>query len=472
MWDFERFADHTALIGEDGEETTYGRLGAAGAELAAAVGGRRLIFVFCANEKGALLGYTAFLRHGAVPVMLDAGLDRDYTAALLARYRPDFLWVPVDRAAAFAGEPTYSAWGYALVRTGESGAFPLHRELALLLTTSGSTGSPKFVRQSYKNIRANTESIVRYLELDMAERAITTLPLHYTYGLSIINTHLSVGAAVILTGKTLAQKEFWRQCREYGATSLAGVPYTYEMLEKLRFERMDLPTLRTLTQAGGKLPPELHRKFAAAARAAHRRFFVMYGQTEATARMSWLPPERSLEKCGSIGGPVAGGEFFLLDGDGGAITEPGAVGELMYRGDNVALGYAESGADLAGGDDFGGVLATGDMAKFDRDGCYYIVGRKKRFLKIFGNRVSLDEAEQLVQAAFGTDCACTGQDDHMLVYVLAGADGPAVRKFLAEKTGLPPAAFAVQTIGAIPKNEAGKTMYAALATGGAAEARC
>jgi acyl-CoA synthetase (AMP-forming)/AMP-acid ligase II len=463
MWKFEDFAENTAFIAEDGGKTNYAELAREGEQLAAAAGGRCLAFVLCRNEKGSALGYASFINHGIVPLLLNADIDREMLDALLENYRPDYLWLPSDMADRFGDcGNVYAAWGYSLLKTRHARAFALNDDLALLLTTSGSTGSPKFVRQSYNNIRANTASIVRYLELDEAERPITTLPMSYTYGLSIINSHLWAGASIILTQKTLIGKEFWQQFKDYEATSFGGVPYTFEMLDRLRFFRMELPSLRTMTQAGGKLSPELHKKFAEYAKDTGRRFVVMYGSAEATARMSYLPYEKSLEKYGSMGIAIPGGEFSLIDADGKEIAASETVGELVYKGANVTLGYAERGDDLQKGDERGGVLVTGDMAKRDGDGYYYIVGRKKRFLKIFGNRINLDEAERLVKTACGCECACAGVDDKMKVYVTDAALVRYLRKFIAEKTGLHFSAFEVKVIGAIPKNDSGKTLYSAL----------
>lgn len=395
--------------------------------------------------------------------MLDAHIDTELLDNFLRLYRPQYIWAPAQTAERFNEKPVFEAYGYSLVSLNEDAPFPLHDDLALLLTTSGSTGSPKLVRQSYKNIEANTASIVEYLNIDDTERAITTLPMNYTYGLSIVNTHLDAGAAVILTSKTLMQREFWEQFDKFGATSFGGVPYTYEILDKLRFFRRDVPTLRTMTQAGGKLSPELHKKFAEYAAQTERKFIVMYGQTEATARMGWLPAEKSLEKAGSMGIAIPGGKFTLIDTQENEITAPDTVGELVYEGDNVTLGYAETGEDLIKGDERNGRLVTGDMAKFDADGFYYIVGRKKRFLKIFGNRVNLDETERLIKGHFnGLDCACTGRDDRMDIFVTNEDDIKDVKAFIAEKSRLNPTAFRVSYLEKIPKNEAGKTLYAAL----------
>jgi acyl-CoA synthetase (AMP-forming)/AMP-acid ligase II len=247
---------------------------------------------------------------------------------------------------------------------------------------------------------------------------------------------------------------------DYGATSFGGVPYIYEMLDKLRFFRMALPSLRTMTQAGGKLSPELHRKFAEYAAATGKKFVVMYGQTEATARMSYLPAEKSLEKYGSMGIAIPGGEFRLIDVDGKEIDESEVVGELVYRGANVTFGYAERGEDLAKGDEWSGVLVTGDMAKRDSDGYYYIVGRKKRFLKIFGSRVNLDETERLIKASFpNADFACGGVDDKMTVFATDISIKDKLLEFLALKTGLNQAAFSVVEIDSIPRSESGKILY-------------
>lgn len=401
IWNFDQFKGKNALLDEHGNCLSYDALQEEEHILTDVTGERCLIFCLCHNEIGSVLGYVSFLNTGSVPVLLNANLERGLLDNLLAAYQPKYLWVPEGQAGEFPHmEKVYGSYGYVLLRTGFEKEYPLHPDLALLLTTSGSTGSPKFVRQSYANILANARSIAQYLELDETERPITTLPMNYTYGLSIINSHLLVGATILVTGKGLMQKEFWQFFTEQRATSFGGVPYTYEMLDRLRFFRMDLPSLRTMTQAGGKLIPELHKKFAEYAHVCGKKFIVMYGQCEATARMGYLPADRAVEKCGSMGIAIPGGRFHLVGTDGQEVTQPHVTGELFYEGPNVTLGYAECGEDLAKGDERHGILETGDMAQFDEDGYYYIVGRKKRFLKIYGNRVNLDEIDRMVKGNF------------------------------------------------------------------------
>lgn len=459
MWRFDRFGDAPALLDEYGQTLTYAGLAREGRALCDAIGGRCLCFGLCRNALGSVVGYAGMVEGGVVPALLSAAIDRELFAALYEAYHPAYLWTPED----FAWEgcaPVYGRLGYHLLKTPFGMQTPLHKDLALLLTTSGSTGSPKFVRQSYQNIRANTASIVEYLQITAQERPITTLPMNYTYGLSILNTHLAVGATVLLTDKGIAQREFWQFFRKEGATSFGGVPYTYEMLDRMRFTRMELPSLRVMTQAGGKLLPDLHRRLAQWCRDTGRRFVVMYGQCEATARMAYLPWEKSLEKVGAMGVAIPGGRFELIDVDGRVIDRPHVTGELRYYGDNVTLGYASCAADLCLGDERGGVLETGDMAQMDEDGYFTIVGRKKRFLKMYGNRVNLDEAERMLKAAFpGAECACAGRDDRLMIFSTDGATLPAMRAWLSEKTGLNLSGFHTAHVEAIPKNDAGKTLY-------------
>lgn len=461
MWNFKKYADHIAAISDQGNSITYNQLDISSKELVENIKSRSLVFSLCTNSIGSVVGYAGFINHNIVPLLLDSNLDFELLQYLIDTYKPAYLWIPVsmnDRFCEF--ESIYTDFNYTLMKTNFQNEFTLFKELGLLLTTSGSTGSPKLVRQSYKNIEENTKSIVKYLELNKTERPITTLPMNYTYGLSIINSHLYAGATLLLTDKTLMEKGFWSFFKEQEATSFGGVPYTYEILNKLRFFKIELLSLRTMTQAGGKLTPELHKKFAEYAKEKGKHFVVMYGQTEATARMSYLPYEKSLEKYGSMGIAIPGGKFSLIDVDGKEITEPDVTGELVYEGPNVTLGYAECREDLSKGDERFGKLITGDMAKIDKDGYYFIVGRKKRFLKIFGNRINLDETERMIKAKFNDlDCACAGIDDNMYIFITNEKKSNDVKKFISDKTGLNQVAFKLKIVNEVPKNESGKTLY-------------
>jgi len=283
----------------------------------------------------------------------------------------------------------------------------------------------------------------------------------YAYGLSIINCHLFKGATILLTSKTIVEKDFWNFFKSREASSFSGVPYTYQILKKLKFSEMSLPSLKTLTQAGGKLNNELNIYFSEYALNSDKRFFVMYGQTEATARMSFLPPEYAIEKLGSIGLPLPDCEFVLVDDYGNEIQEIDRVGELVYKGKNVSMGYCKSGDDLLKCDENNGVLFTGDLAKKDADNFYYITGRKNRDIKLFGNRINLDEMENLLTNII-TDCACTGSNDNLSVFITDKTRVVEIKNFISFKTGIHPSAFSVKYCNEIPKNTVGKINYSML----------
>lgn len=457
-------------VTEEGKRLTLGDLNTAAERLAGAVGGRRLVFLLCENTPGTLLGYLSCLKTGAVPLLLDAHIAPELLENLLAVYRPAFVYAPGGlpapvRAVLGGFAPALALEDSVLLRAAGEDGPELHPELALLLTTSGSTGSPKLVRLTGRNLDANAASIAEYLHLDEWERPVTNLTMSYSYGMSIINSHLYVGAAVVLTRRTVLERPFWELIAREGVTSLAGVPYTYRMYQRAGMMEMDLPWLRTLTQAGGKLPEALHRSFAEWAQRTGRRFYVMYGQTEAAPRMGYLPSERAVEKCGSMGVPIPGGSFRLADEDGRTIDAPETAGELVYRGENVAMGYAQAAEDLLLGDEWQGELRTGDLAKRDGDGFYYIVGRKKRFVKLYGNRVGLDEVERLLSARFPeTGFACVGKDDCLCVFHDSPdpAQDALALDYLTEQLHFPARAFRVRALEAIPKSSAGKTLYAEL----------
>lgn len=464
LFDLKKYADATALVTEDGC-VSYDTLSAMAGRIAAAVGHRTLVFLLCRNRAVALAAYIGFIESRIVPIMVDAALDAELAMTLLTQYQPEYLWLPEERTEDFSGEVCLRLDGYVLLRRLQAAANSLYGDLALLMTTSGSTGSPKLVRQSYQNLRANTQSIIKYLQIDECERAVTNLPLHYVYGLSIVNTHLMAGASLVVTEKTLFNREFWKIMQEWEVTSLAGVPYTYQMLARLRFFNMNLPALKTLTQAGGKLDQELHRRFASWAEAKGKNFVIMYGAAEATARMGWLPSSDSLRKVGSMGIAIPGGRFELIDDQGRIIIEPKVTGELVYYGKNVTLGYAESAADLALGDKWQGRYVTGDMAQFDEEGYYTIVGRRTRFLKIFGKRANLEEAEHLLHQQFPeAELACAGKDDELWIFAEQEQLLSEMKKYLCLKSGIHISAVKTQKVTVIPRSESGKVLYQQLAT--------
>jgi len=346
---------------------------------------------------------------------------------------------------------------YSLKKTGFSNA-NIHKELALLLSTSGSTGSSKMVRISYNNIDNNARSIVDYLSINKNDRAITTMPMNYTFGLSIIHTHLMAGASSILSSSSVVSPDFWKTVHDYAPTSISGVPFIFETLEKLGIRKMKIPSLRTMTQAGGRMNPETVKKFGLYCKEMGINFFVMYGQTEATARMSYVPSHLVLEKASSVGIPIPGGKFSIVDGNGCAVQGNYANGELVYEGKNVSLGYASGFEDLVKGDENRGRLITGDIAYRDEDGFYYIVGRKKRFLKVFGHRVGMDELEKKLQE-MGIDAAVSGSDDNVVIYTICSCNEREIADKISRNTGINASAFRFVKIPEFPRDDRGKLIY-------------
>ncbi len=460
MWNFKKFKNQIAAVDDEGNTISYGALQLFEKKLKIQCK-RGLCVNLCTNSIGSLSGYAAMINVGLVPIMLSADMDHELCKELIQLYQPEYLWIPNNLRDEFGNsEVLLSDYNYLLLKTNYNYFNNLNDELALLLTTSGSTGSPKLVRQSYNNIKANTESIIEYLGINSEERPITTLPMNYTYGLSIINTHLYVGATILLTSQSMMQKGFWEFFKTQQATSFGGVPYTYAMLKRLHFINMDLPCLKTMTQAGGKLAVEVHKEFAQYAKDNHKKFVVMYGQTEATARMAYLPDEMALEKIGSMGIAIPGGCFSLIKEDGTEIKKSNETGELVYKGPNVTLGYAECREDLEKGDERQGILYTGDIAKCDDDGYYYIIGRKKRFIKIFGKRINLDEIDNLVKEKYeDLECASCGIDDKMYIFINSNTQINEIRTYISEKICINASAIKVKYIDSIPKNDAGKILY-------------
>jgi acyl-CoA synthetase (AMP-forming)/AMP-acid ligase II len=319
----------------------------------------------------------------------------------------------------------------------------VHPDLALLLTTSGSTGNPKLVRLSRTAVLANAEQIAGALAIDENEVAITTLPLFYSFGLSVLHSHLIRGATVVLERTGIMQRDFWNAAADHQVTSMAFVPSQYEMLRRLRFDPAKYPALRTLTQAGGRLRTERVTEFADRMATVGGRLHVMYGQTEAGPRMATLPPDRLADKLGSVGRALAGAAFTIEDD------------EVVYHGPNVMMGYAETAEDLVKGDEQGGVLRTGDLGRVDDEGFLFLTGRLKRMAKVFGVRINLDDVEK------NFPVAAVAGDDQLVVFT-QDDDARSLRSKIAEWLGTHHTGVVVHRIEALPLLPNGKTDYRAL----------
>ena len=458
MFVLNDFKDNIACVTPEGECLTYSELQALSCRIRSEIEPHQLVFCMCGNTIGSLAGYVSFVNNNNATLMLDAHIEQSAYDALFATYHPRYVWAPEGFMPNKGANNVYAEKGYTLWKF-EGNKTPVHEELSVLLTTSGSTGSPKLVRLSKKNLESNARSIIEYLHITKDERPVTGLPMYYSFGLSIINSHLLVGATLLLTSASYVEREFWQFANENSFTSFSGVPYTFEIMKKLKLWKQPMPTLRTLTQAGGKLSNELLQFFMEKYEPQGVKFYLMYGQTEATARMSYLEPEYGLTKLGSIGKGIPGGTFSLADDDGRVIEAANEVGELVFEGENVSMGYAECAADLMKGDENHGVLHTGDLAYRDDDGFYFIAGRKKRFLKLFGNRISLDFVETLLKEKL-RECVCVGDDSKLIIYTTdKGFDENEIMDFIVGRTKILRTVFSVRHIDEIPRSESGKILF-------------
>ena len=418
---------------------------------------RAVALLLCARSSATLLGYLGCLRADIVPVMLPDDTSSSALQVYRERYRPAYIWLPAARREelGLTGAPLLAELYEFQLLACEGQSPGLHDSLALLLTTSGSTGDPKLVRLSGRNLQANADSIGSALNILPQSCPITLLPFHYSFGLSVINSHLNQGCRLVLTGQGLAERGFWDLFRQHAVTSFYGVPYHFEMLKKFRFERMTLPSLTLMAQAGGRMADELKNEFHQLGRLKSFSFVCMYGQTEATARIAILQADQFEARHGSVGCAVPGGEISIdrPDSDG--------VGEVVYQGPNVSLGYATDAEDLARGDDNLGVLHTGDIGYLDADGFLYLVGRKRRFVKVYGHSINLDHVESLLKEHV-PESAVVGRDDCIQVLITQGSPDP-VREFLLERVRIQPAALFVRKVEALPYTASGKPDYGSLA---------
>lgn len=313
------------------------------------------------------------------------------------------------------------------------------------------------VKLTTKNLCSNADSIVKYLNIDSSHRSITNLPLSYSYGLSILNTHLTKGASVVVTNESIMSKKFWQIFSKFNVTTLNGVPYSYDIFRRIGLMKMDLPSLKYMTQAGGKLNQRTVINFAQWANEKGISFYIMYGQTEATARMSYLPHSQTLIKPSSIGVPIPGGEFLIKDIGNDRYLDEGE-GELVYRGSNVMMGYATCLDDLEKDCELNGLLKTGDIGKRDCDGYFYITGRLKRFIKIYGNRVSLDEIENFLKLE-NYDVLCTGVDNQLMICCLDHRYVEEIKQVLLKEYKFHHSVIKVKHFETYPVTNSGKIRY-------------
>ena len=380
---------------------------------------------------------------------------------LISVYNHDVIIAPSDVLQFLENNNTESInnfYDYGIMKLRKLRKKPLNKNILLLLPTSGSMGSKKFVILSKDNLRANTDSIIKYLGICSEERAVTNMPFSYTYMLSIVNTHLEVGASLLVTGKSLMTRGFWDDYDEHRITSFSGVPYIYQILKKLSLEKIFSPSLKSITQAGGKLNYGIALELVKLCTQKGVKMFSMYGQTEATSRISYLDPKFCEKKVGSIGKPIPNGKMWVENDKCEIISRANLRGELVYQGPNVSWGYSYNYNDLSVAERSSDVLRTGDIAYFDEEGFFYLDGRLKRIAKIFGIRLNLDELEERMLSD-GFIVVCMEVEEKIHVFFELEYCSNEVLNSLAKLTNQNKKSFLCMRVSIFPRTESGKINY-------------
>ncbi len=416
-----------------------------------------LVFVFARNTVGTLVATLAAQQCGHAVALINPDIADAAKTDLLARYDPNFV---VTQPA----PSTETNYGLSVEQRREAATHDIHPDVSLLLSTSGSTGTPKFVKLTARNLQFNAASICKALDLKSSDIASGHLPLHYSFGLSVVTSHLLAGGAISLTEKGLMDREFWARIKGDGVTTFGGVPWHYETLHKMRLERLAFGAVRLLMQAGGPLSMDLKRATHAFSEKTGKRFCVMYGQTEAAPRITTLAHDDFPEASASVGQVLDGGKITIEDETGEAVSA-GVTGHIVYTGDNVMMGYAKSASDLAEGDVMSGRLETGDMGHLSAEGHLTVTGRKDALVKIAGLRVDLAEVETLLSKSHPVKIV--KHEEKLCVFYVSGEgqdDAPLadLKTALANYMSLPPTVMRWQAVDAFPINSRGKLDRSAL----------
>lgn len=455
----EKIESNRIAIVDDFRSITYGELVEEANIFASNFKKSDLVFQIADNSIDAFVAHYGLVNNGIVSLILSHEINEELLQNLIEIYSPNYIVTGNTES-----NITFS--NYKSMQTGNYIVYSLHSELIsinsqveFLMSTSGSTGSPKLVKYKKGNLTTNAINVSDSFEWTENEVSLCSLPLNYTMGLNVINSQLVVGAKVILTNYNVVSLEHWNLIDKYQVTNFTGVPFSYEVMKKFRIFNKELPSLKTLCSGGGKLTSQLFKDIADYTAKYGKRFISSFGTTETSARMMMLDPKLILEKNQSIGKPIKGGRAELITDSGNIISESHTPGELIYYGPNVTLGYATNKKELSLPDEFKGEYHTGDIAIRDNEGYYYIKGRLKRFIKVTGNRIGLDEVENFVSNQFNMPVAATGEDENLQIFVEDEGLSEKVRTYISEKIDISILSISVNVITKIPRNESGKIKY-------------
>ena len=454
----KKYKKNTALISEN-KHISFIELENYLNDLAKNFEKENLMFLICENNIESILFYLSSIKKKCALVLLEKNITGVNLNNLISKYQPRYIFINKKNNYNFSKFNKKKIYmNYVLMENKKKIKIKLNKDLKILISTSGTTGNPKYIKLTKQNIDSNTLSILKFLKINKNDTTITTLPMNYVYGLSIINTHLFVGAKIVLNDYSVLDKKFWSSLIDNKITNINGVPYLYEILDKIKFLEKDLSSIRFFTQAGGKMGKEMQKKLINFCLKNKKKIFFMYGAAEATARMGYLPWRYAKEKIGSIGKAIPGGKFWLEDKNRKKIKQNKKIGELIYSGKNVSSGYAKNYHDLYENNE-SDILRTGDFAKRDEDGFYYLLGRSDKFIKIQGNRLNLEDIE-IYTSSFGIKTVCKlNKKNKITIFIEKNIDEKTLLKKIKDKITIHPSNFLIKKINKFPINKNLKISY-------------
>ena len=420
-----------ALIDNNFEKYNYSFIADYAKKFNKCINDRSLILMIGSNQAASAIGYISFLKLNYILILLDESFSNQYIKKLIQIYKPEYIYGEDQRLKQInLKDHKLKCLNFILSKTKYKKNNKINKKNLLLVSTSGSTSNPKLVRLSNMNLIDNTKKIINYLNINSSHKTITTMPFGYSYGLSIINTHIESGGTIILNKKSVFEKDFWTIVKKYKITSFGGVPSFYELLRKLKFDKTFFPNIKYLTQAGGKLSNDLIYYYS---NIKNLKFYQMYGQAEASPRIAYLDPKKNIDKIGSIGKPLKG--YKLIVKKSPLLKKENLDGEIVLHGKNVCLGYAKKKEDLSKGDENRGKILTGDLGYKDNEGYYYITGRKKRISKIFGLRINLDDIEFLLKK-YNFSSKCITSNDYLKIEIKENFNENELKKIIYDNFGI------------------------------------
>ena len=408
-----KYGKNIALIDENENSYSYKDLNLMVNEYSKSLKNYNLAFLIANNTLGFIVSYLSLLRSNVLVVLLDRQIKKENLIRLLNLYQPDIIVrtsvdnLPIHNLRCVKNEKNLGIYLF------NENKKIINKKIAQLISTSGTTGSEKFVKQSFEALDDNIKKISNFLKISNEDITITTMDPHYTYALSIINTHIYKGATILLNNSSFFEKKFWEKFKKYKINTFGGVPFHYEILKRLRFHEKDIKNLKYITQAGGKINDLVLDYFIATSEKKNFKFIVMYGQTEAISRISILDYKFLKKYKGSVGKPLRGYKIWINKKND---LDPKKNGGIIFSGKNIMSGYSQNLKDLKKIENIK-KHDTGDIGYINNKGFIFITGRKKRYIKFYGHRINLDDIEKMINLK-KTICACEEINNKIYLFLL------------------------------------------------------